>query len=83
MACVLVVRAGQTDRAAAQRAHHLLANVGARIVGTVLNDPGGEVSQYGDYHYPYDYAVEHEVAAACQAFKQIPAVSHAGILLCR
>jgi Mrp family chromosome partitioning ATPase len=57
---LLVVRAGQTDRAAAQRAHHLLANVGARIVGTVLNDPGGEVSQYGDYYYPYDYAVEHE-----------------------
>ena len=57
---LLVVRAGQTDRAAAQRAHHLLANVGARIVGTVLNDPGGEVSQYGDYYYPYDYAVEQE-----------------------
>ena len=57
---LLVVRAGHTDRAAAQRAHHLLANVGARIVGTVLNDPGGEVSQYGDYYYPYDYAVEQE-----------------------
>ena len=55
---LLVVRAGQTDRVAAKRAHHQLVNVGARVVGTVLNDPGGEVSQYGDYYYPYDYAVE-------------------------
>ncbi len=55
---VLVVRAGQTDRAAAKRAHQQLVNVGATVVGTVLNDPGGEVSQYGDYYYPYDYAVE-------------------------
>jgi capsular exopolysaccharide synthesis family protein len=55
---LLVVRAGQTDRVAAKRAHQQLVNVGARVVGTVLNDPGGEVSQYGDYYYPYDYAVE-------------------------
>ncbi|HYF38537.1 MAG TPA: P-loop NTPase [Gemmatimonadales bacterium] len=55
---LLVVRAGQTDRVAAKRAHAQLVNVGARVVGTVLNDPGGEVSQYGDYYYPYDYAVE-------------------------
>jgi Mrp family chromosome partitioning ATPase len=55
---LLVVRAGQTDRAAAQRTYQLLTNVGARIVGTVLNDPGGEVSQYGEYYYPYDYSVE-------------------------
>ena len=57
---LLVVRAGQTDRAAAQRANQLLNNVGARIVGTVLNDPGGEVSQFGDYYYPYDYSVEQD-----------------------
>lgn len=55
---LLVVRAGQTDRVAAKRAHQQLVNVGATIVGTVLNDPGGEVSQYGDYYYPYDYAAE-------------------------
>lgn len=55
---LLVVRAGQTDRVAAKRAHQQLVNVKARVVGTVLNDPGGEVSQYGDYYYPYDYAVE-------------------------
>ncbi|HEV7364549.1 MAG TPA: Wzz/FepE/Etk N-terminal domain-containing protein [Gemmatimonadales bacterium] len=57
---LLVVRAGQTDRVAAKRAHQQLVNVGATIVGTVLNDPGGEVSQYGDYYYPYDYAAERE-----------------------
>src|ERR687889_975534 len=57
---LLVGRAGQTDRVAAKRAHQQLMNVGARVVGTVLNDPGGEVSQYGDYYYPYDYAVEEQ-----------------------
>lgn len=57
---LLVVRAGQTDRVAAKRAHQQLVNVGATIVGTVLNDPGGEVSQFGDYYYPYDYAAERE-----------------------
>jgi tyrosine-protein kinase Etk/Wzc len=57
---LLVVRAGQTDRLAAQRAQQQLVHVGARIVGTVLNDPSGEVAQYGDYYYPYDYAVEAE-----------------------
>jgi Mrp family chromosome partitioning ATPase len=57
---LLVVRAGQTDRVAAKRAHQQLVNVGARVVGTVLNDPGGEVSQYGDYYYPYDYAAEEQ-----------------------
>ena len=57
---LLVVRAGQTDRVAAKRAHQQLVNVGARIVGTVLNDPSGEVSQFGDYYYPYDYAAERE-----------------------
>jgi polysaccharide biosynthesis transport protein len=57
---LLVVRAGQTDRVAAKRAHQQLVNVGASIVGTVLNDPGGEISQYGDYYYPYDYAAEEQ-----------------------
>jgi succinoglycan biosynthesis transport protein ExoP len=53
---LLVVRAGRTDRNAAQRAHQQLSQVGARIVGAVLNDPGGEVVHFGDYYYPYDYA---------------------------
>ena len=38
---LLVVRAGATDRNAAQRACQHLGNVGARVIGTVLNDPGG------------------------------------------
>jgi capsular exopolysaccharide synthesis family protein len=57
---LLVVRAGTTDRNAAQRAHQQLANVGARVIGTVLNDPGGEVAKEGDYYYPYDYAAEEQ-----------------------
>jgi succinoglycan biosynthesis transport protein ExoP len=57
---LLVVRAGQTDRSAAQRAHQQLANMGSRVIGAVLNDPKGEVSQYGDYYYPYEYAAEKE-----------------------
>jgi polysaccharide biosynthesis transport protein len=55
---LLVVRAGHTDKNAAQRAYQQLANVGARVVGTVLNDPGGEVAKEGDYYYPYDYAAQ-------------------------
>jgi succinoglycan biosynthesis transport protein ExoP len=57
---LLVVRAGATDRNAAQRACQQLANVGARVIGTVLNDPGGEVAKEGDYYYPYDYAAEEQ-----------------------
>jgi len=57
---LLVVRAGQTDRSAAQRAYQQLANVGSRVLGAVLNDPKGEVSQYGDYYYPYEYVAEKE-----------------------
>ena len=57
---LLVVRAGQTDKAAAQRATAQLASSGARVMGVVLNDPKGEVSQYGDYYYPYEYAAEKE-----------------------
>jgi capsular exopolysaccharide synthesis family protein len=57
---LLVVRAGQTDRAAAQRATAQLASSGARVLGVVLNDPKGEVSQYGDYYYPYEYVAEKE-----------------------
>jgi polysaccharide biosynthesis transport protein len=57
---LLVVRAGQTDRSAAQRAYQQLINGGSRVVGAVLNDPKGEVSQYGDYYYPYEYVAEKE-----------------------
>ena len=47
-------------RNAAQRAYQQLANVGGRVVGTVLNDPGGEVAKEGYYYYPYDYAAEEQ-----------------------
>jgi len=57
---LLVVRAGATDKGAAQRACQQLANVGARVIGTVLNDPGGQVAKEGDYYYPYDYAAEEQ-----------------------
>jgi tyrosine-protein kinase Etk/Wzc len=57
---LLVVRAGTTDKNAAHRAYQQLSNVGARVVGTVLNDPGGEVAKEGDYYYPYDYAAQEQ-----------------------
>jgi succinoglycan biosynthesis transport protein ExoP len=57
---LLVVRAGETDRSAAQRATAQLASSGARVLGVVLNDPKGQVSQYGDYYYPYEYTAEPE-----------------------
>jgi Mrp family chromosome partitioning ATPase len=55
---LLVVRAGQTDRVAAQRAQTQLTQAGAKLLGVVLNDPGGEISGDGDYYYPYEYAAE-------------------------
>jgi len=57
---LLVVRAGQTERLAAQRAQNQLVQAGARVLGVVLNDPGGEISREGDYYYPYAYAAEGE-----------------------
>ena len=51
---ILVLRAGNTERAAAQHAMTRLSNVGARVVGAVLNDPDHKVPQYGGYYY-YDY----------------------------
>jgi capsular exopolysaccharide synthesis family protein len=57
-AVVLVIRAGQTDRSSVQDAIGQLQLVGARLAGTVLNDPDGEVSRYGggDYRYTsYSY----------------------------
>ncbi len=51
---ILVLRAGNTERGAAQHAMLRLTNVGARVVGAVLNDPDHKVPQYGGYYY-YDY----------------------------
>lgn len=47
---VLVVRAGQTDRDAARETVQQLASVGARVVGSVLNDPDGLLSQRPGYY---------------------------------
>jgi Mrp family chromosome partitioning ATPase len=52
---LIVIRAGQTDRQAAELAYQQLAAAGASIVGAVLNDPAGEVSRYRKLYYSYDY----------------------------
>lgn len=52
---LLVVRAGHTDRSAAERAHQQLSDAGGHVVGAVLNDPDGKVTrdhQYYAYGYP-------------------------------
>jgi capsular exopolysaccharide synthesis family protein len=54
---LLVVRATQTEREAVQQAMNHLSLVGARVVGTVLNDPDGAVARYGTY---YDYSAAYE-----------------------
>jgi capsular exopolysaccharide synthesis family protein len=52
---LLVLRAGYSERAAAQEALQRLHNVGAHVVGAVLNDPDHKVPEYGSYYYYYDY----------------------------
>ena len=52
---LLVVRAGQTNRALAQEAMHQLTAVGANVIGAVLNDPDGQVEKYESYGYSYSY----------------------------
>jgi Mrp family chromosome partitioning ATPase len=49
------LRAGYSERAAAKEALQRLANVGAHVVGAVLNDPDHKVPEYGSYYYYYDY----------------------------
>lgn len=49
---VLVVRAGQTDRQEARQAVRQLTDVGADLLGAVLNDPDSTAAQYG-YRYRY------------------------------
>lgn len=54
---VLVVRAGRTERAAARQAIQQLQAVGARILGTVLNDPDAQALDYGTrYSYYSGYS---------------------------
>ena len=51
---IVVVRAGRTERYAVQTAVQQLSTVGARVLGTVLNDPDAEVPKYARY-YGYYY----------------------------
>jgi Mrp family chromosome partitioning ATPase/uncharacterized protein involved in exopolysaccharide biosynthesis len=54
-AVLLVIRAGQTEREPAERAYHQLIAAGAKVVGTVLNDPEEEIGRYRKLYYSYDY----------------------------
>ena len=54
---LLVVRAGQTDRGAAELARQRVSSAGGKILGAVLNDPDGVVGRFGDSYYTYDYPV--------------------------
>ena len=60
---LVVVRAGQTERSALQTAVQQLATVGARVLGTVLNDPDAEVPKYAPY-YGYYYNNYYDYPAA-------------------
>jgi ATPases involved in chromosome partitioning len=64
-ATLLVVRAGRTQAAALRDAMQQLANVGTRVIGTVLNDPDGEVAKFSSYYGYYydDYYSAKEVTA--------------------
>jgi succinoglycan biosynthesis transport protein ExoP len=61
---LLVLRAGYSEREAAQQALQRLLNVGAHVVGAVLNDPDHKVPEYGAYYYYYDYHDEKVEAQA-------------------
>ncbi|HEY7237283.1 MAG TPA: polysaccharide biosynthesis tyrosine autokinase [Gemmatimonadaceae bacterium] len=51
---LMVVRAGQAQRGAVQDSVQQLLNVGARVIGTVLNDPDAEFAKFTPYH-AYSY----------------------------
>lgn len=52
---LMVVRAGQTERGAAEEAMQQLSFAGARVVGAVLNDPDAQLPSYGSYYSAYTY----------------------------
>ena len=58
---LVVVRAGKTERSALHTAIQQLVTVGARVLGTVLNDPDAEVPKYAHY-YGYYYNNYYEYA---------------------
>jgi capsular exopolysaccharide synthesis family protein len=49
-ACVLVVRAGDTERTLVREAQQQLTLVGAHVLGAVLNDPSGHVNSARGAH---------------------------------
>lgn len=58
---LVVVRAGRTERSALQTAIQQLGTVGARVLGTVLNDPDAEVPKYARYYgYYYNNYYEYQ-----------------------
>ncbi|MEP6506986.1 MAG: CpsD/CapB family tyrosine-protein kinase, partial [Gemmatimonadales bacterium] len=52
---ILLIRVGATTKAAARTAQERLRLVGARILGTVLNDPKEMLEATEEYYY-YDYS---------------------------
>jgi Mrp family chromosome partitioning ATPase len=60
---VLVVRSGKTRHDHAQRATRNLTDVGARMLGAVLNDCDLTNRGYGAYRYGYGYS-SHETKPA-------------------
>ena len=65
---VVVVRAGRTERSAVQAAVQQLATVGARVLGTVLNDPDAEVPKYARYYgYYYNNYYEYSNETSAKA----------------
>jgi polysaccharide biosynthesis transport protein len=52
---IMVVRAGQTDRGAAELARQRVSSAGGRVLGAVLNDPDGLAGRFGTAYYAYDY----------------------------
>ena len=52
---IMVVRAGQTDRGAADIARQRVVSAGGRVLGVVLNDPDGVLARFGTTEYAYDY----------------------------
>ncbi len=54
---LLVVRSGETPKAAFARTRDLLNNVKCRVLGVVLNavDPGAPDYYYSYRYYPYSY----------------------------
>jgi tyrosine-protein kinase Etk/Wzc len=53
---LLVVRAGKTARGAMEQARQQLTNVGAHLLGAVLNDPDAQLVREENYYYAYDYS---------------------------